>query len=159
MWIKAALGGAILGLVAWKLPATRFWGEEQIQTSLLDASPTLQLLLVLAVAKMFTIAVTLAAGWRGGIIIPCFFIGACLGKALSLVVPGLDPTLAMLAGMAAVNTSVMKVPLGTVLVVAAMSGISAVPPIAAAAFGAFVVTGGVEFLETKRARAPEHAAA
>ena len=64
----------------------------------------------------------------------------------------------MLAGMAAVNVSVMKVPLGTVLVVAAMSGVSAVPPIAAAAFGAFVVTGGVEFLETKRDRAPEHPA-
>ncbi len=159
MWVKAAVGGAILGLVAWKLPATRFWGEEQIQTALLDASPTLQLLLLLAVAKMFTIACTLASGWRGGIIIPCFFIGACLGKALSLVVPGLDPTLAMIAGMAAVNTAVMKVPLGTVLVIAAMSGIAAVPCIAAAAFAAFAVTGGVEFLETKRDRLPEHAAA
>jgi H+/Cl- antiporter ClcA len=157
LWIKAAVGGAILGLVAWKLPATRFWGEEQLQTVLLDASTAIPVLLVLALAKMFTISVTLASGWRGGIIIPCFFIGACLGKALSLLVPGLDPTLAMLAGMAGVNVSVMKVPLGTVLVIAAMSGVAAVAPLAAAAFGAFVVTGGVELLETQRARTPEPA--
>lgn len=158
MWIKAAVGGAILGLVAWKLPGTRFWGEEQLQTFVLDASPAVQILLAMAVAKMLTISVTLASGWRGGIIIPCFFIGACLGKALSMVVPGVDPTMAMLAGMAAVNVSVMKVPLATVLVVSAMSGVASIPTIAAAAFGAFLVTGGAEFLETKRSRVPEEVA-
>ena len=153
MFVKAALGGLVLGLVAWKLPATRFWGEEQLQTALLDSSPALTMLLLLAGAKMLTVAVTLASGWRGGIIIPCFFIGACLGKAASIVFPGIDPTLAMLAGMAAVNVSVMKVPLATVLVVSSMSGVPAIAPIAAAAFAAFAATGGVEFLHTKRDRA------
>ena len=47
------------------------------------------------------------------------------------MIPGLDPTMAMLAGMAAV--------------VSTMSGIAALPPIAAA---------GVNFLESKRERAP-----
>lgn len=151
-WVKAAIGGVVLGLVAWKLPATRFWGEEQLQTALLDAAPSLTLLLVLAAAKMLTVGVTLASGWKGGIIIPCFFIGACLGKAISMVVPAIDPTLAMMCGMAAVNVAIMKVPLSTVLVVSAMCGVPSIPPIAAAAFAAFVVTGGVEFLATKRSR-------
>lgn len=152
MMFKGALGGAILGVIAWKLPATRFWGEEQLQTFLLDASPGITLLVVLGVAKMLTVSVTLASGWRGGIIIPCFFIGACLGKALALWL-GLDPTLAMIAGMAAVNVAVMKVPLATIVVLATMTGVSAIAPLAAAGFAAFVVSGGVEFLESKRGRA------
>jgi H+/Cl- antiporter ClcA len=154
MVVKGALGGLILGLIAWKLPATRFWGEEEITTTLLHASPTIQLLLLIAVAKMATVAITLAAGWRGGIIIPCFFIGACLGRAVAMAIPGIDPTLAMMAGMAAVNVAVMKVPLATVLVVASMTGRAAIPVIAAAAFAAFVTTGGIEFLSTKRDRVP-----
>lgn len=155
MFVRAAVGGAILGVIAWKLPATRFWGEEQLQSFLLDATPGIALLLLFAGAKMLTVSVTLASGWRGGIIIPCFFIGAALGKAFALAVPGVDPTLAMLAGMAGVNVSVMKVPLATILVVAAMSGVASLPVIAAASFAAFAVSGGVEFLESKRARAPE----
>ena len=150
--VKAMLGGAILGLVAWKLPATRFWGEDQLQKFVVDAAPSLKLLLVFAAAKMFTVAVTLAGGWRGGIIIPCFFIGACLGRVVSHLFPAVDPTLAMLCGMAAVNVAIMKVPLGTVLVVAGMSGSAAIPPIAAASFAAFAVSGGVEVLSTKRGR-------
>jgi H+/Cl- antiporter ClcA len=153
MWVRAAVGGAVLGFIAWRLPATRFWGQAELQSAVLDASPTIGLLLVLAAAKMLTVSVTLASGWRGGIIIPCFFIGACLGQALARVVPGLPPTLAMLSGMAAVNVSVMKVPLGTVLVVAAMSGVEMIPPIAAATFAAFAVTGGIRFLESQRGRA------
>jgi H+/Cl- antiporter ClcA len=150
--LKGSLGGLVLGLIAWRLPATRFWGEEEIGSVLLAASPAVGMLLLLAVAKMFTVGVTLAAGWRGGIIIPCFFIGACLGKAVALLVPGVDPTLAMLAGMAAVNVAVMKVPLATVLVISAMSGVPAIAPLAAAAFAAFVASGGVEFLHSKRDR-------
>ena len=154
-WVKAAAGGVLLGVVAWKLPATRFWGETQLTSAVLTAAPTLGLLLLLAVAKMFTVSVTLAAGWRGGIIIPCFFIGACLGRAFAMVVPGLDPTLAMICGMAGVNVAVMKVPLATVLVVAAMSGVDALPVIAAAGFTSFAFSGGASFLGTKRSRADE----
>lgn len=157
MPIKAAVGGLLLGLVAWKLPATRFWGEEQLQRFILDARPALTFLLVVAAAKMVTIAITLAAGWRGGIIIPCFLIGACLGKAASLVVPGVDPTLAMLCGMTAINVAVMKVPLATVLVVTTMSGVNALAPVAVASFAAFVISGGVNFIEAKRERATAHA--
>ncbi|MBL8976244.1 MAG: chloride channel protein [Myxococcales bacterium] len=152
MAVKATLGGAILGLVAWWLPPTRSWGELQLQGGVIDASLGARALLLLGVAKMLTVAVTLASGWRGGIIIPCFFIGACLGQAAALVVPGVDPTLAMLVGMAAVNVAVMKVPLATVLVVTAMSGVAAMPAIAAASFASFVVSGGVNFLEAKRER-------
>ena len=152
MWAKGAIGGALLGLAAWKLPETRFWGEEQIKSLLLESTPTLTILLACAVVKMLTVSVTLASGWRGGIIIPCFFIGACLGRAISLVVPGVDPTLAMIAGMAAVNVAIMKVPLATVLVVASMTGVRGIPPIAAASFAAFVVSGGVEFIDSKRHR-------
>jgi len=155
MWLTAALGGLVLGLLAWRWPGTRFWSEEQLQKFVVDPVLAPRALMALALAKMLAVAVTLGSGWRGGIILPCFFIGACLGKALAIVCPGLDPTLAMLCGMAAVNTGVMKVPLATLLVVTAMCGVAALPPVAAAAFTSFVLTGGVGLLRTQRSRAVE----
>jgi H+/Cl- antiporter ClcA len=147
--VRGALGGLALGLMATAVPATRFFGEAQ-----LEGVPSLALkgLLLLAAAKMLTVALTLASGWRGGIIIPCFLIGACLGRAMALVVPGLDPTLAMVCGMAAVNVAVMKVPIGTVLVLVTMTGVNAIAPIALAGLVAFLVTGGAHVIDTQRAR-------
>lgn len=147
--LTGALGGLCMGLFATYVPATRFFGEAQVEGV---EKLALGGLLVLAVAKMFTVALTLASGWRGGIIIPCFLIGACLGRAVSLLVPGIDPTLAMVCGMAAVNVAVMKVPLGTVLVLVTMTGINAIAPIALAGLAAFLVTGGANVIDTQRAR-------
>lgn len=146
---RGALGGLVLGLLAWQVPASRYFGEAQVDGV---AELAMRGLLVLAVAKMVAVAFTLASGFRGGIIIPCFLIGACLGRALALVIPGLDPTLAMVCGMAAVNVAVMKVPLGTVLVLVTMTGVNAIAPIALAGLVAFLVTGGAHVIETQRAR-------
>jgi H+/Cl- antiporter ClcA len=154
--VLGALGGLALGILAWRMPLTRYWGEGQLQ-AVAPVTMTLSALLYLAGAKMLAVSTTLASGWKGGIIIPCFLIGACLGKALALVIPGLDPTLAMVCGMAAVNIAVMKVPLGTVLVVVAMSGVNAVGPVAIAAIAAFLITGGVNVIDAKQDRAAAQA--
>lgn len=148
--VRGALGGLALGLIAWKVPATRFFGEAEVEGV---ATLALSGLVLLAAAKMLAVALTMASGWRGGIIIPCFLVGACLGRALALVVPGLDPTLAMVCGMAAVNVAVMKVPLGTVFVLTTMTGINALAPIALAGMVAFLITGGAHVIDTQQARA------
>lgn len=154
--LKGALGGLAMGLFAYYVPATRFFGEAQLEGV---EKLALKGLLILAVAKMFTVGLTLASGWRGGIIIPCFLIGACLGRAVSVVFPAIDPTLGMVCGMAAVNVAVMKVPLGTVLVLVTMTGVNAIAPIALACLASFLVTGGANVIDTKRARSEAEAVA
>jgi H+/Cl- antiporter ClcA len=151
MVVKAALGGLALGLIAYKMPDTRWFGETVVD-KIANEHQTLGYLISLAGLKMLAIAITLAAGWRGGIIIPCFLTGACLGKAASLVVPGLDPTLAMICGMAAVNVAVMKVPLGTMIVLLTMTGVDALAPLATATLVSFLVTGGLNVIDSQRAR-------
>jgi H+/Cl- antiporter ClcA len=155
--VRGGLGGLVLGLIAWQVPQTRYFGEAVVD-QIADAHLTLHFLLLLAALKMLAVALTLASGFRGGIIIPCFLIGACLGKAMALVVPGLDPTLAMVCAMAAVNVAVMKVPLGTVLVLITMTGVNAMAPVAIACFAAFLVTGGANVIDTQRERASDGAA-
>lgn len=151
MFAKAALGGLILGLLAWKMPGTRFFGESVVD-EIAGGSQSAGFLFALAGLKALAIGITLAAGWRGGIIIPCFLTGVCLGKGMSLLVPGLDPTLAMICGAAAVNVAVMKVPLGTLIVLLTMTGIDALAPMAVACLLAFLITGGLGVIDSQRAR-------
>lgn len=151
MFAKAALGGLILGILAWKMPGTRFFGEDVVN-EIAGGSQSAGFLFALAGLKAVAIGVTLAAGWRGGIIIPCFLTGVCLGKGMSLLVPGLDPTLAMICGAAAVNVAVMKVPVGTLIVLLTMTGIDALAPMAVACLVAFLVTGGLGVIDSQRAR-------
>jgi H+/Cl- antiporter ClcA len=151
MFVKAAMGGLALGLLAWKMPETRFFGEEVVN-QIASGSQTAGFLFALAGLKALAIGITLASGWRGGIIIPCFLTGVCLGKAMSLIVPGLDPTLAMICGAAAVNVAVMKVPVGTLIVLLTMTGIDALAPLSVACLVAFLITGGLGVIDSQRAR-------
>jgi hypothetical protein len=59
----------------------------------------------------------------------------------------------MVCCMAAINVAVVRVPLATVLVLAAMTGVAAVHAIAVAAFSAFAFSGGANLWATKRSRA------
>ena len=72
------IGGLALALLAWMSPFALTFGEAQ-----LDYVTTTDLawrtLALAVVAKMLASSVTLASGWKGGFIIPLFFMGACLG--------------------------------------------------------------------------------
>jgi H+/Cl- antiporter ClcA len=43
---------------------------------------------------MIQIVITVNGEWHGGFIIPIFFAGACIGKAIALLIPGTQPELA-----------------------------------------------------------------
>ena len=107
----AALGGLAIGLIAFVYPQPLFFSEEQIHTVIeTGAALGAVSLLLIAFAKIFAISFTLHSGFLGGFIFPLFFIGANVGLALSLLLPGLHPTIAMVCLMAAVNVAVTKTP-------------------------------------------------
>jgi H+/Cl- antiporter ClcA len=62
------------------------------------------------------------SGWRGGFIIPLFFIGATTGLIVYQLFPGQDLPLAVVSCMAAVNACVTRTPISTIILVATMTG-------------------------------------
>lgn len=58
---------------------------------------------------MGAIATTINGEWHGGFIIPLFLTGACIGKAIALLIPELHPVLTMIAVMTALNAALMVI--------------------------------------------------
>lgn len=149
--VRPALGGLALGLLAWMSPYALTFGEAQ-----LDHITTVQLagrtLAVAALAKLLASSVTLATGWKGGFIIPLFFIGTCLGQLGHLAFPHTNQAVLMTALMVACNVGVTKTPLGSVLVVTEMAGLTLLPTTLIASFVALVLTSNVALIDSQRRR-------
>jgi H+/Cl- antiporter ClcA len=107
--------------------------------------------LTLVVAKVLAISVTINGGWRGGIIIPLFFIGACLGKAITIINPvASNETLAMICVMAALNSTVTRTPISTTLLLAKLTGLSTFTPILFASLVGFFLAPRSPFITSQR---------
>ena len=149
----ATLGGLCIGLIAFFVPQTLFFSEEQIHT-VIETGSTLgiTMLLVIAVAKMFAISFTLHSGFLGGFIFPLFFIGANVGLAIAIAVPQIHPTVGMVCLMAAVNVAVTKTPISTSIILSVLSGTAMLPVIVISSFTSFILTGKVAMIGTQRSR-------
>jgi H+/Cl- antiporter ClcA len=128
IYIRTTIAGLVLGSIAAMLPLTRYFGHEELNEVVTTDLPLI-FLLVLAAAKMLTISVTVTGGWRGGFIIPLFFTGACLGKAVAILIPGINPSLAMICTMAALNAGVTRTPVSTTLLISKLTAVSTFTPI------------------------------
>lgn len=136
IYVKTSLGGLVLGLISVYFPLTRFFGHYEL-TALLDGSHTLMFLGLIFVFKIIAICVSATSGWRGGFIIPLFFLGACLGQMILILVPGLNPALVMVSCMAAINACVTRTPISTIILLSTMTGFHGLIPIMFASLTGF----------------------
>lgn len=150
--VRTAAGGLLLGLLALVSPYALTFGEEQIDV-VAGAKLGIGTLLLAAVVKLVASSAIAASGWRGGFIIPLFFVGAALGQVAARTFD-LDPTLTMVAMMAAVNVGVTKTPFGSTLVVAGMSGTRLLPTTLLASIVSLLLTSRVALIQTQRERTP-----
>ncbi|MBD2681317.1 MULTISPECIES: chloride channel protein [Nostoc] len=153
--LLTTLGGFGIGLIAIVLPLTLFYGERQIQT-IIDQGRQLGagLLLLTALGKMFTVSLSLHTGFRGGVLFPLFFIGAAVGMAISLLIPAIPPTVAMVCIMAALTVAVMKTPVSIALILAIISDTDLIPVTTVAAITSFLLTTHISLISTQRSRQP-----
>lgn len=128
IYLRTTLAGLGLGVLAVLFPLTRFFGEHQLET-IVEGDFSIAFLVGLAAAKILAISVTVTGGWRGGIIIPLFFVGACLGKAIAVANPGVNGALAMICLMAALNATVTRTPISTTLLLTKLTGFTTFTPI------------------------------
>lgn len=150
--LRYVLGGLALGLLGLWSPYALTFGETQI-SELLDARLAAGALAVALAAKLLGTTVTLASGWKGGFIIPLFFMGTAAGQLAHIALPGINSTVLMACAMVALCVGVTKTPIGTTLVVTEMAGLPLLPVTLVAAIVAILVTNRVTLIETQRERA------
>ncbi len=148
VWVRSAVGGILLvGLALWSPYALTF-GEVQVSTVALMHA-TLGFFAVAFLAKFIGTTITLSSDWKGGFIIPIFFMGVALGRFAHVLIPSANEVVLMVAFMTALNTGVTKTPLGSTLVVTKMAGIQLLPTTILAALVALFVSGSVGMIETE----------
>jgi len=151
--VRPVVGGLTLGALAWASPFALTYGEGQIQ-AVAGTKLAVSTLLAAVAVKLLASSTIVSAGWRGGFIIPLFFMGAALGAAAAPAL-GINQVVFMLALMAAANVGVTKTPLGSCLIVSAMAGYRLLPPVLAASLVSLFLTSRVSMIETQRERESE----
>jgi H+/Cl- antiporter ClcA len=149
--VRGAAGGLILALLAFASPYALTFGEYQMN-GLAAATPAASFLILAFAAKFMGTSTTFSSGWKGGFIIPLFFMGAALGRLLHLGFPSAQEVLLVASLMAALNAGVTKTPLGSVLVVTEMTGIRIFPTTVLSVMTAMFLTSRIGLIESQRPR-------
>lgn len=151
---RPVLGGLALGLLALVDEHALTNGEAALH-DLLVAKVAVGTLVLAAVAKLAGAVVAVAGEWRGGFIIPLFFVGATLGAAAHVELPGTNKWVLVTAMMVGCNAAVTKTPLGSALVVTEMAGVRLLPTTLIAGLVALALTGPIRVIESQRRRDEE----
>ncbi len=127
VWARPAVGGLAVGAIATVFPQVLGVGYEATDIAL-HAGFTFTLLIGLIFAKTAATALTLGAGFGGGIFSPGLFVGAMTGGAFGIVAAAVFPDQASSAGlyamvgMGAVAAPVLGAPISTILIVFELTG-------------------------------------
>jgi CIC family chloride channel protein len=137
--LRPAIGACAAGLVGWglyelfardhKILSVLGTGYGTLQHSMINASEVgIPILVTVAVAKMFTTALTISSGGSGGVFGPSMVIGGCTSAAVGIAMQSWwpaaapDPEAFAVVGMAGFFSGIARAPVSTVIMVRAMTG-------------------------------------
>ncbi|AGA80219.1 chloride channel protein [Echinicola vietnamensis] len=145
IYIKTLMGGFLLGVIAFYFPITRYFGHHEIN-ELLSSDFSLALLFGILAFKIIAIVITVTSGWRGGFIIPLFFVGATMGLIIYQLFPSINLTLAIVSCMAAINACVTRTPMSTTILLATLTGFGHFIPILFASLTGYFLAPKIPFI-------------
>lgn len=148
IYVKTLIGGIILGIISFYFPLTRYFGHHEIN-ELIFSDSTLYFLVAILIFKILAISVTVTSGWRGGFIIPLFFVGATLGLILHHFFPGINLALTIISCMAAINACVTRTPMSTTILLATLTGFEYLIPILFASLTGYFLAPRVPFISSQ----------
>lgn len=148
IYIKTLIGGILIGTIAFCFPLTRYFGHDQIN-ELIAGNFSMSFLLTILLLKILAISLTVTSGWRGGFIIPLFFVGATLGLILHHLFPGLNLSLAVVCCMAAINSCVTRTPMSTTILLATLTGFGHFVPILFASLTGYFLAPRIPFISSQ----------
>lgn len=149
IYVKMCLGGIVLGVIAYYFPLTRYFSHYEINF-LLNGDLTITALVAVLFFKILAIAITVTSGWRGGFIIPLFFVGATLGLIIFQLFPDQNLTLIAVCCMAAINACVTRTPISTIILLATLTGFSHFVPIMFASLTGFFLAPKTPFIGSQK---------
>jgi H+/Cl- antiporter ClcA len=154
LYVRAAVGGALIGLIAFALPLTATGGSKQLAyVTQNTASLGIGLLLAVLVGKMIAITLSQEAGFIGGTVFPILFIGGTAGIVVHGLLPDIPVALAVGAMIAAVPGAIIGAPVSFILIAVGGVGlgVKAVAPIGIAVITAHLTVGALKvFAETRK---------
>jgi CIC family chloride channel protein len=119
-YLKPALGGLLMGVLALALPQVVGGGYGWMQAAI-DGRLAASMVAILVFAKIVAMSLTVSSGGSGGVFAPCLFVGAMLGAFIAAV--GKLPSAPfVVVGMAAVFAGTAHVPIATLMMVTEMTG-------------------------------------
>lgn len=136
-YLKAAVGGLLVILLTYAVGSRDYNGtgmEGIVRAIGGEARPEAFLI------KMLLTAVTLCSGYKGGEIVPVFFVGATFGNVAGALL-GLDPSFGAGLGLVAVFCGVTNCPLTSILLGIELFGTEAILYIALAAAASYMLSG------------------
>lgn len=145
IYIKMLIGGILLGLISYAFPITRYFSHHEVN-ELLTSQYTLLMLFAILFFKIMAISITVTSGWRGGFIIPLFFVGATLGLIISEIFPDVNASLAIICSMAAINSTVTRTPMSTTILIATLTGFTYLIPILFASLTGYFLAPKLPFI-------------
>jgi len=126
-WLKPALGGLMLGVLAFFLPEILAGGYQWIQSAI-DGHLAVGLMIALVFGKIVATSLTISSGGSGGVFAPSLFIGSMLGgfygDICGRIFPEIvtQPAAFVLVGMGGFFAGVAKTPIAALIMVAEMTG-------------------------------------
>ncbi len=121
-YMKASLGGIVIGLMALKFPQIMAVGYDSIGKALVNQE-VWTVLILLVPLKILATSITIGSGGSGGIFAPSLFIGAMLGgafgTAMHALFPGItaNPGAYAIVGMGAVVAGTTHAPIQAFLII------------------------------------------
>ncbi|MEO0618720.1 MAG: chloride channel protein [Pseudomonadota bacterium] len=129
LWLRPAIGGALVGMIALVFPEVLGVGYEATNQALQqDAALGIGLMIALLAAKTAATSITIASRFGGGIFSPSLYLGAMTGGAFGLIAASVFPDVASsgglyaILGMGAVASAVLGAPISTAMVVFELTG-------------------------------------
>ncbi len=123
--VSGAIGGALVGLIAFALPLTANSGNSQLATELqISATLGTAFLAAVLLAKMFAVALSQSSGFLGGVVFPLIFIGGTAGVLVNNIFPTIPIALSVGALLAAVPGALLTAPVSLILIAVGTIGIA-----------------------------------
>tara|TARA_B110000208_G_C11800298_1_gene441739 strand:+ start:3650 stop:5320 length:1671 start_codon:yes stop_codon:yes gene_type:complete len=126
-WLRPAIAGAFLGIIAIKFPHIIGVGYETMSLAL-NGNLFFWTAIIFAFSKGLAVIITLAGRMGGGIFSPSLMLGALTGLAFGWIAVSIfpsvqgDETLYAISGMGAVAAAILGAPISTILIVIELTG-------------------------------------
>lgn len=127
VWVKPAIAGCIVGIIAVWLPQILGVGYGFVEWAILGQFE-IKLLIAIGLAKILATALCLGFGFSGGVFSPALVLGAAVGSSYGLIAADVFPELASgvgvytVVGMGAVAAAVLGAPISTTLIIFEITG-------------------------------------